>query len=136
MAFNNLFEQSIRKYMEGGTAENIAYEIGYKITTEKMPLIVSSKPDDEAYGYWKYETEDQVRMAQYTVSKHRNIINVTLYISKKGHNTKYDDYNKIPNTQKSWQFKLSSPEKKIEEIAKYINKAILADKKGKTIQEH
>jgi hypothetical protein len=136
MNFIKLYEQTMQKYDDGSLAENIAYDIAYKVNTEKMPLIVAPKPHDDAYGYWNYESKGgQERHCQFTVHIYKCNVAVTVYITKKGSNLEYDEYHDIPHTKKDWKFKKSSSAGKVDEIGSYINSAILADKKGNTVRE-
>lgn len=136
MKFDDLFEATMKKFSDDGIAENLAYEIAYKVKPVKMPLIKTESPSTAANAWWEYDDkEGQSRTATLSIKKYRNDICVALYIGDKGSNRGYDEANDFPYTYKKWSFKVSSKEGQLDEIGNYISKAIRADMKGKTIRE-
>jgi hypothetical protein len=136
MKFDELYEATIKQLDDGCCAENIAYNIAYKVKPVRMPLIKADSPSKEAHGWWNYQNENgDERSATMSVKKYRNNLCVGCYISDKGSNREFDEANEFPHTFKKWNFKISSKDKVLDEISKYISKAIRADMKGKTIKE-
>ena len=136
MNFNELFEATMKQFKAGGMAENLAYEIAYKVKPVGMPLIKSETASKNVNGWWQYEDKNgQARTASMSIKKHQNDLCVACYIGDKGSTQEYDEANDFPHTFKKWNFKVNAKEGQLEEISKYISKAIKADMDGKTIRE-
>jgi hypothetical protein len=136
MRFDELFEATMKSFDDGSVAENLAYTIAYKVKPVRMPLIKSEKPSTEANGWWDYENDDgNARTATMSVKKYRNNLCVACYIGDKGSTKEYDEANEYPHTYKKWNFKITAKDSNLDEISKYISKAISADMKGKTLKD-